>query len=52
METCVIEMFRELSLVIQCDVERTQLKTKSENSMFNFFLADTSLLGASYYLTV
>lgn len=48
----VLQRLRELSLVMQRDVERTQLKTKSENSIFKFFLADTSLLGASYYLTV
>lgn len=46
MDNCVIRTFREVPLVMQHGAGRTKLK--SENSTFKTFLADTSLLGASY----
>ena len=48
----IIETFRELSLVVLHGAGRTELKMKSENSTFKAFLADTSLLGAGYHLSV
>lgn len=48
----IMETFRELSLVVLHGAGRTKLKMKSENSTFKAFLADTSLLGAGYHLSV